>query len=147
MFNRWKLFNLDLSCIEFFEVVGGLLTRQANLTIQFAKNPDIWNPHIAPLVLRTQIDTYITLAWILESNSLERSQNYILYGLGQEKLQIEHLQSILDERRSEEEITIRVFIELRKKWLNDQLFDFLTEVDVGNWSGEKDPLIWLHKIH
>jgi hypothetical protein len=137
LFNRWKLFSLDLSRVEFFEVVGGLLSRQANLTIQLAKNPGIWNPHIAPLLFRTQIDTYITLAWILENDSLKRSQNYILYGLGQEKLQIEHLQSSLDGHAAEEEQNVtRAFIELRKRWLNDQLFDFLTVVDVGSWSGK-----------
>lgn len=41
--NRWKLFNLDLSKMEFFEVIGGLLGRQGNLAIQFAKSPLIWN--------------------------------------------------------------------------------------------------------
>lgn len=127
---RWKLFDLDLSRTEFFEVIGGLLARQANLTIQFAKSPSIWNPDIAPLIYRTQIDNYINLAWILKNDSDARAKALVLYGLGQEKLQIEHLES----EENKNNLT-REFIHARKNWLNEQLFDFLTEVDLGNWSG------------
>lgn len=41
----------------------------------------------------------------------------------------------LDADLSQEKTVMHVFVELRKKWLNNQLFDFLTEVDIGSWSG------------
>lgn len=128
--NRWKLFNLDLFKTEFFEVIGGMLARQANLTTQFAKSPSIWNPDIAPLIYRTQIDNYINLAWILEDDSDTRSKRFILYGLGQEKLAIEHLES-----NDNKDTIANEYIYAKKNWLNEQLFDFLTEVDLANWSG------------
>lgn len=128
--NRWKLFNLDLSKTEFFEVIGGLLARQGNLAIQFAQNPLIWNPDIAPLIYRTQIDNYINLAWILESDSDTRAKQFILFGLGQEKLEIEHLES----HENKNPIT-KEYIHARKEWLNEQLLDCFTEVNLGSWSG------------
>ena len=137
LFVRWRLLNHDLSKVEFFEVVAGLLSRQANLTIQLAKNPGIWNPHIATLIFRAHIDAYITLAWILESDCIKRSQDYILHGLGQEKLQIEHLRTYLEnEAPQAEKEVMKKFIRSRSAWLNSQLFDFLTQVDIGSWSGK-----------
>lgn len=134
---RWRLLSLDLSKVEFFEVVGGLFARQVNLTIQLAQNPGIWNPHIATLIFRAHIDAYITLAWILEDDHIKRSQDYVLYGLGQEKLQIEHLKAYVENEVSpEEKEVIARFIRSRTDWLNNQLFDFLTPVDVGSWSGK-----------
>ncbi len=128
---RWKLIDHDLMQHELYDVIGGLLARQANLTISFAYNPGIWSPHISPLVYRAQIDAYINLAWILESDSYRRSQMYVQYGLGQEKLQIAHLRN---ESVDKDKIT-QDFIEAREIWLNGQLNEELADVDLGSWSG------------
>jgi len=91
----------------------------------------VWNGHIAPLILRCMIDAHITLAWILKE-PIERAKRYILYGLGQEKLYIEHLKS---GKAPEDDPIIDKVIEMREDWLNSQRHEFLTEVDVGSWSG------------
>jgi len=128
---RWKSIANELYEPESQEVIGSLLARQATLTIQLACAPQIWNGHIAPLILRCMTDAHITLAWILK-DPIDRAKRYILYGLGQEKLYIEHLKA---GKTSGEESEVDQLIEVREGWLNSQRHDALTEVDVGAWSG------------
>jgi hypothetical protein len=54
-----------------------------------------------------------------------------LYGLGQEKLHIEHLKA--DAEQDDEQV--QKLIEMKESWLNSQRRDFMTEVNVGNWAG------------
>jgi hypothetical protein len=129
---RWNKIDLDLYDSETFEAIGALLARQGTLTIQLANAPSIWNGHVAPLILRAMVDAHITLAWVLRDKKA-RARQYILYGLGQEKLFIEHLKNsqppvgLLEDYEK--------MIEARENWLNSQRRDFLTEVNVGSWSG------------
>ena len=132
---RWsQLFSkMELYDAETYEVVIGLVARQATLTIHLALNPGVWTGHIAPLVLRAMTDVHITLAWILR-DSRARARQYILHGLGQEKLLIAHLEAeadTVDELRE----TLQEMLEIKKTWLTMQRHDFLTEVTVGSWSG------------
>ena len=129
---RWKKWALDLSQSELHEVVGALLARQVTLARQMAECPPIWNGHIAPLILRAMADVYISLAWVLEE-PLDRSRKYILYGLGQAKLQLEHRKTQIDDREPTPEE--KMLIEASEAWINSQRFTFLTEVNVGSWSG------------
>ena len=118
---------------EAYEVCGGLIARQASLSTQLAMSPGIWNGHIAPLVLRAMTDAHITLAWILREPVL-RSKQYILHGLGQEKLSIAHLEQHVAAVTSPSEQVIAL-LEAKKAWLGNQRHDFLTEVNLGSWSG------------
>jgi hypothetical protein len=127
---RWDKLPVELYDSETYETIGGLLARQATLSIELALTPMMWTGHIAPLVLRCMTDCHITLAWIL-NDPAERSKKYILYGLGQEKLQIEHLKA--DGNQDDERIP--AMIEMKESWLGSQRRDFLTEVNVGNWAG------------
>ena len=127
---RWKKWEIEIFNSETYEAIGGLLSRQVTLSMNLASCPPIWNGHIAPLILRAMTDTHITLAWILLDPD-ERAKKYILYGLGQEKLYIEHLKSEADENDKR----INRMIEVRESWLNSQRRDFMTEVNVGNWAG------------
>lgn len=118
---------------EVQEVIGALLARQATLVIELAKAITIWNGHIAPLVLRAMVDVYISLAWVFESPS-ERAKKFILHGLGQAKLNLEYRKRQLQEdgMKPEEDESCRV----QEMWINSQQFTFLTEVDLGAWSGK-----------
>jgi hypothetical protein len=127
---RWAKWDIEIYNTETYEAIGGLLSRQVTLSINLASSPQIWNGHIAPLILRTMTDAHITLAWILLDPD-ERAKKYILYGLGQEKLYIENLKS---EAHDEDDL-IKRMIEVRESWLNSQRADFLTEVNVGSWAG------------
>ena len=127
-----KAWKIDLMNTELYEVVGGLLARQVTLSTELAKAPQIWNGHVAPLILRTMVDTYITLAWIME-NPLERSRQFIFFGLGQEKLTLEHHKAEIVSR--DEKPEDYPYIKQMEEMLNSQRFTFLTEVNVGSWSG------------
>ena len=80
-------------------------------------------------------DTYITIAWILK-DPLDRARKFISYGLGQEKLQVEHLKTEL-ERLSDpiDKQGLEEFIRVKRAWIDAQHYTFLQEVDVGSWSG------------
>lgn len=129
---RWKNWKLDLTCREIYEVIGALLARQVTLATQLALSPEIWNQHVAPLILRPMADNYITLAWIF-CEPIDRSRKFLYYGLGQEKLQIEHLKTRLGEYNISEDEYPEV--KYREEWIDKQRYRFLTEVNLGSWSG------------
>ncbi len=122
----------DLSRQEVHEVVGALLARQVTLASELASSPGIWNNSVAPLVLRAMADVYITAAWIMK-NPVDRSRMFIHFGLGQAKLQLEHRKADLaarDAESGEED-----YLKALEAWINRQRFTFLTDVNVGSWSG------------
>ncbi|MGZ8842164.1 MAG: DUF5677 domain-containing protein [Pyrinomonadaceae bacterium] len=129
---RWKNWHEDLSCREMYEVVGGLLARQTTLATRMALGMNMWNEHIGPLVLRSMADAYITLAWIVD-DPVDRSRKFVLYGLGQEKLQVEHLKARLKAENQNPDDSSEV--KNRERWIDAQQFGFLTEVNIGSWSG------------
>jgi len=129
---RWEKWTIDLSQNEIYEVVGALLARQVTLARQIAESPSIWNEHAAPVMLRAMADTYISLAWVLK-DPLNRAQRFILYGLGQAKLLLEHQKSRIGERQPTPEE--KLLLDAHEAWINSQRFTFLTEVNVGSWSG------------
>src|SRR5438270_180381 len=133
--DRWSQVKPNIYEKHAHEAIGALLSRQATLSIELAKAPSMWNGHVAPLILRCMIDAYITLAWILDKPT-ERGAKYIDYGLGQEKLFIEYLEGELREHPGgRDEKDVRKMIDFRKSWLNGQLAEWATEVNVGSWSG------------
>lgn len=134
LYARWKAWGLQVENLEVHEAVGGLLARQVTLAIELAQNPGIWNGNIAPLSLRAMTDIHINIAWILK-DPLPRSQEFIKYGLGQEKLFLEHQkQSLKEKGKDPDKIEV---IQHMEQWLDSQRFTFLTEVNVGSWS-ERD---------
>ncbi|MCU7797532.1 MAG: hypothetical protein KZQ75_10410 [Candidatus Thiodiazotropha sp. (ex Myrtea spinifera)] len=133
--SRWRQVKQEIYDKHISETIGALMSRQATLSIEMANAPTTWNGHVAPLFLRCMVDAYITFAWILESSN-ERSLKYIEYGLGQEKLFIEFLEDALAEDPDTYDAELlNEMIEVRKNWLNSQLADWATEVNVGSWSG------------
>jgi len=129
---RIGCWSLDLTQREVHEVVGGLLARQVTLGIQLASSPGIWNGHVAPVILRTMADTLITIAWIVDE-PVDRARKFIHYGLGQEKLEIEHRREQL--RKSGRDPEQDPVVQHRKAWLDSQRREFFTEVNLGSWSG------------
>jgi hypothetical protein len=132
---RWEqlLPKVELYKPEAYEVAIGLVARQATLTIHLALNPGTWTAHVAPLILRAMTDVHITLAWVLRAPH-ERARQYILHGLGQEKLNIAHLEAQIGDADELQEEVERI-LEFKRAWLASQRHDFLTEVNVGSWSG------------
>lgn len=129
---RIGLWPTNFSQNDVHEVVGALLARQVTLATQLATSPGIWNGHVAPLILRSMADVYITLTWVLRSPT-ERSRKFIHYGLGQEKLQLEHRKAELETRKPKE--GEQEYVKAIEDWINEQRATFLTDVNLGSWSG------------
>jgi Family of unknown function (DUF5677) len=129
---RLKKWPTDLRHNEVHEVIGALLARQVTLAVQLASSFSNWNGHVAPLFLRTMADVYISMAWVLRYPD-DRAKKFILYGLGQAKLELEHRRADLATRQAKSgEVE---YIQIQEDWINRQRATFLTDVNVGSWSG------------
>lgn len=133
LFQRWERWEIDLARAHEHEVIGALMARQVTLVSHLCEAPTICNGHIAPIILRVMVDTLITFKWILKDLSA-RANKFILYGLGQEKLYIEHLKKKCeaDGKNPAED----AYIEVLEKALAMQRIPDLTEVNLGSWSGQ-----------
>lgn len=132
--SRWEVLGADITQSETREVVGGLLARQAKLAIDLVQSPGVWNAHAAPLFLRAMADVHITLAWILVE-PVERSRQFIHYGLGQVKLDIEKRKARLADS-GDPNLDEQALVDFLESWVSSQRYPFLTEVNVGSWSGK-----------
>ncbi len=133
---RWKSYTPEIYQNEISEAIWGLVSRQATLAVEMARNPGIWNPHVAPILLRSMTDVHITLAWIVDDPA-SRSKEYIKYGIGQEKLFLEYLKNESEEVPDGElDGPLEQLIELSSAWLSTQLSEWAIEVNVGSWSGK-----------
>jgi hypothetical protein len=114
------------------EVLGGLMARQVTLATQLAQAPSIWNGHIAPIILRSMADVYITFAWIW-GDVEKRCAMYVSYGLGQLKLQLEHLKAHVAEQGRDP--SMDPLIKTFQERLDAERIHAFVEVNIGNWSG------------
>lgn len=130
---RWDAWPLDMLQVEKHEVIGALLARQVTLATQLASAPPLWNGHTATLILRAMVDNYINLAWIFQKDSLNRSKKFIEYGLGQQKLVIEHRKQEL-KKSGVKDVDNEPSIKALEEWVNSQRYTFLTTVSVGQWA-------------
>jgi len=130
--SAWKL---DLGRPEERQVILALLARQATLAIEIVSNPGIWNSNTAPIILRAMADVHITLVW-LQQNPEERVPLYVQDGLGAIKLEIAHRKEELEKGGVKGEEQQKPYLEHLENWLESQQLEFLTEVNLGNWSGK-----------
>jgi len=130
----WSAIKIEYNKLDAYSVMGGLLSRQVTLSIQMAGSPNILNGHSAPLFLRAMTDLHIALSWIMLDLE-ERSKKYILHGLGEEKLLIEHYKKELEDypdNPNNEQIS--QLVDAKSAWINAQRRDFFVEVNLGNWA-------------
>lgn len=130
----WGKVRIEYDKLEAYSVIGGLLSRQVTLSIQMARSPNILNGHSAPLFLRAMTDLHIALSWIM-LDLVERSKKYILHGLGEEKLLMEHYKKeIEDHPDSPDNKQIKKIIDIKSAWINSQRREFFVEVNLGQWA-------------
>lgn len=131
-YDRWDNWDKTKYSEEVYEVIGGLISRQISLVVQLLKAPQIWCGNIAPIILRSMCDVHIRFVWVTKQPE-ERAIRYIRYGLGREKLHIEHMEKYI--REHEDCTELEEILNKMGEWLTPQRFRFLTEVDLGNMSG------------
>lgn len=128
----WSLVVIDPNESEAYSVIGCLLSRQVTLSIELIGAPTVWTADSAPLFLRSMTDLYITFSWIL-LDLTDRAKKFILHGLGEEKLVIEHYKAEINDME-ETDKDIENLIKYKEAWLNSQKRDFLVEVNLGHWA-------------
>lgn len=132
LIGRWNETTLDIEERELGEVIFGLLSRQVSITIYYLSSPIMWNGDAGTIILRTIAENVINISWILKEDPLNRARLFIKYGLGQEKLQLEHRKSEMEGREvSEEE---QKMIDAQELFINRERYTFLTDVNLGSWS-------------
>jgi len=129
---RWNSWDIDISQKQIYEVIGGLVTRQVIIMKHFSLSPNMWNPDLGPIILRTLIDNFFTLAWICD-DPLDRSQKYIYHGLGADKLNMANRAKQMKEEGNDPDKD--PLIKMSNAWAESQRYRFLTEVNFGSWSG------------
>jgi Family of unknown function (DUF5677) len=129
---RWNALPRDLGLRELHEVTGSLLSRQVTLATQLASAPNAWNGHAAPLYLRAMADVYISLAWILKEPDA-RAHDFVLFGLGEEKLRLEHRKKEFEKAGGA--VEQEGYIQAIEAWIEQQRVLHLVEVNLGSWSG------------
>ena len=132
---RERAWELDLGKPQERQVILGLLARQATLAIEIVSNPGIWNPNTAPIMLRAMADVHITLVWMLQ-NTEDRVHLYVQDGLGAIKLEIAHRKEELEKNNRRDAEQQKAYVEHLENWLKSQQLEFLTEVNLGSWSGK-----------
>ncbi len=114
-------------------VLSALLARQGTLATELCRAVSAWNYHSAPLFIRSMVDVHITIAWLMEE-PFDRCLKFVEYGLGQEKLQIEHFKAkLIKEGKDPEE---NEQIQALENNINAQKYTFLLPVELGSWSGK-----------
>lgn len=130
--NAW---GLNLGKPQERQVILALLARQATLAIEIIANPGIWNSNTAPIILRAMADVHITFVWLLQSPG-ERVPLYVQDGLGAIKLEIAHRKEEIKKVSSNDADEQKAYLEHLEAWLESQQIEFLTEVNLGSWSGK-----------
>ena len=114
-------------------VLDGLLMRQVSLATKVATAPTLWYTDLCGIVLRCMAETQITLEWFNKVGEQEDYEKFIEYGLGQQKLNLEHQFKMLSEYEGDVG-NVEVGMEEAKRMLEEQRYTFLLPVDVGSWN-------------
>jgi hypothetical protein len=83
------------------------------------------------------VETEIRLQWLIKCGKEEDFKEYVDFGLGQEKLLVEHYKRISQSDRPDKQMILDD-IEQRESWINSQLYSFLLSVDIGGGAQGKD---------
>lgn len=119
------------------EVLDGLLLRQVNLATTVARTPAMWSQDIATIILRAMSENHIVLEWLNKNGQRKHYQDYIEYGLGQEKLFLEHSERVVSGSDDDDRADgISKGMDSLEQRLEAQRARYLLPVDVGHWANK-----------
>lgn len=115
------------------EVRFGLLARQTRFTAAVTRDAMLWSEDLGRVFARSIIETYVTMAWLVKNAQQSDYEAFVEYGLGQEKLLIEHLRARNGGREGTDDAAA---LSERELWLSQFQYAYLTSVNVGQWSSK-----------
>ena len=119
-----------------YDVLSGLISRQYRFVTAVLNGHNLATVDLGQLLIRSMTDTHILLAWFFRCGKLEDYRRFIDYGLGQEKLFLEHLRANKKDGDSEVEKIITSI----HSWIEGQKREMFLTVNVGTWA-DKDTRI------
>lgn len=129
----WNRYQVDLAEPKRAEVLSALVARQSRLATMLVTDPVLWAVDLSRITLRCMVETHINLKWLATIGRDEDLDNFIEYGLGQEKLFLEHLElrtrgsdSVPDEYRGQ--------LDTMRGWVDSQLRTDFLPVNVADWT-------------
>lgn len=120
----WNNANYNPNQSYLYDVAGALVYRQLTLSSIFCNNADLWNHHVAPMLLRSMIELIISYKWICQDSNT-RTMQFINYGLGRDKLYREKLRSMLGDDD----------VDIYDDWLTSQKNENFIDINLGSWTG------------
>jgi hypothetical protein len=118
-------------------VIAGLLARSLQFASDIVNNPYLWRMPISAILIRCMVENEIRLQWLIKCGKDKDFKEYIEFGLGQEKLLVEHYKRISQSDRPDRQMILDD-IEQREKWIDSQLYSFLLPVDIGGGAQGRD---------
>jgi len=129
--------SIDLTNTKRFEVLAGLLSRNAQWMMDMACDMGMLiSPHYQ-IVIRCMVETLLRIKWYALKASDEDFVRFQQFGLGQEKLFVEHLKTEESRGLWNQEALERE-IEVREGWINSQRLTSFLDVDLGGGPEGKD---------
>jgi len=129
---RWNEWDITIDEQVKFEVIGGILSRQASLVIQFLESISIWNGNIGTIILRSLAENYITIAWILKEDTIKRCEMFVEHGIGQEMLYLEKLKANISNK--EPNPLQKKQIEFIEEFIKHERNLHMLDVNIGAWA-------------
>lgn len=133
----WNKVTVDLANPKRTDVIAGLLARNLQFACDIVQSPNLWIMPIAAILIRCMVETQIRLQWLIKCGTDKDFDEYVKFGLGQEKLLVEHYKRISEDDRPDRQLILDD-IQTREAWINSQLFTFLLPVDIGAGTQGKD---------
>ena len=135
--NIWNKARIDTYEPARTNVVAGLLARSLQFASDIVQNPYLWRMPISAILIRCMVENEIRLQWLIKCGKEGDFKEYIDFGLGQEKLLVEHYKRISQSDRPDQKMILEE-IEKREAWIDSQLYSFLIPVDIGGGVQGKD---------
>lgn len=129
--NNWKI-NLDEQIK--FEVIGGILSRQVSLLIEFLGAVAIWNGNVGTIILRTMAENVIIIAWILKRDTIKRCEMFVDHGISQELLLLEKQKSEAQKRKLKE--WEKEFLKHSEDLISRERNLYNLDVNIGAWANK-----------
>ncbi len=139
-----KEIKVDLFSPEKDQVINGLFFRTLRFYHSFVISFHFWSMDMSEIITRSMLESKYYLKFLLDNDKEEFYQEFVKYGIGQEKLYKLHLARLIDEGKIEKTDSLVDFIDSQS---DDEIWDELVSIKLKNFDdirkiadsiGEKD---------